>query len=130
MKKVFLYNEDIADHCLRCPLLNTKEDECMVQSQEANEKADTWEDLKANCPVQSIEEHDFQNWLVMQIVNRAYEKGKNEAEWLLDDTIYSAGQILYVKDLHKIKVGNGKDKYVSLPFITEEVINFESKNKT
>ena len=38
--------------CIDCPFMVSREnDDCIVQSQEANEKAETWEELIRNCPL-------------------------------------------------------------------------------
>lgn len=39
--------------CIRCPLLNSS-DECIFQTEEQNEMAETWEDLQRNCPIKPL----------------------------------------------------------------------------
>lgn len=41
---------DMPEKCLECPMLNGN-DECILQDEDANFKADTWDDLKKNCPL-------------------------------------------------------------------------------
>ena len=40
------------DKCLNCPFMISRDnDDCVLQSTEANELAVTWEDLKSGCPL-------------------------------------------------------------------------------
>ena len=52
---IYLPNMEMPNRCLDCPLMVSREnDECIVQSEVANEIAITWEDLKANCPLVEV----------------------------------------------------------------------------
>ena len=52
---IYLPNMEMPNRCLDCPLMVSRDnDECIVQSEVANEIAITWEDLKANCPLVEV----------------------------------------------------------------------------
>ena len=42
-----------ASDCIKCPFLNDI-DACVLQSDEQNEKAETWEDLQSGCPIKPL----------------------------------------------------------------------------
>ena len=45
------------DKCLNCPFMISRDnDDCILQSTEANELAVTWEDLKSGCPLVEVPE--------------------------------------------------------------------------
>lgn len=46
---------DMPEDCIKCPLCNGNDD-CVVQSQEANDAFCTWEALRKNCPLVPIQE--------------------------------------------------------------------------
>ncbi len=55
---VLIKGMEMPNRCLDCPLMISRDnDECIVQSEVANEIAKTWEDLKANCPLVEIPPH-------------------------------------------------------------------------
>lgn len=44
-----------ADHCSDCRYMVSRDnDDCVLQSDEANETAESWEDLKAGCPFLAV----------------------------------------------------------------------------
>ena len=52
---VLIRGMEMPNRCLDCPLMVSRDnDECIVQSEVANEIARTWEDLKANCPLVEV----------------------------------------------------------------------------
>ena len=45
------------DKCLNCPFMISRDnDDCILQSTEANELAVNWEDLKSGCPLVEVPE--------------------------------------------------------------------------
>ena len=44
---------DMPSSCVKCPMLNGR-DECILQDEDKNFNADTWEDLKSNCPLKKV----------------------------------------------------------------------------
>lgn len=46
---------DMPQKCLKCPLLDGN-DECIMQDEDANFCADTWDKLKEGCPLREIPE--------------------------------------------------------------------------
>lgn len=54
MSKVNLVME-MPESCSKCPMINGN-DECVVQDEDANFYADTWDKLKAGCPLRELPE--------------------------------------------------------------------------
>ena len=48
---------DTPKHCLKCPFLNGT-DACIVQDEDANLNADSWDDLMSGCPLKPLPEKD------------------------------------------------------------------------
>ena len=46
---------DMPKHCLECPMRNDYDD-CVVQSEEQNDKGCTWELLRKTCPLREVPE--------------------------------------------------------------------------
>ena len=46
---------DMPENCMKCPMVNSS-DERILQDEDANFAADTWEDLKAGCPLVELPE--------------------------------------------------------------------------
>lgn len=44
---------DMPESCLKCPMINGV-DECILQSEDMNFNADTWEDLRNGCPLREL----------------------------------------------------------------------------
>lgn len=51
--KVYLTEEDMPGKCSECPFLNGA-DECIVQDEDANFNADSWDALKSGCPLEVL----------------------------------------------------------------------------
>ena len=55
MSEGLIKGMEMPNRCLDCPLMVSRDnDECIVQSEVANEIAKTWEDLRANCPLMEV----------------------------------------------------------------------------
>ena len=49
---VIIENMEIPSHCLECKFMVSRDgDDCILQSEEANASFETWDDMKANCPL-------------------------------------------------------------------------------
>ena len=49
---VYIKNMTMPKHCIDCPFMISRDnDDCILQSEESNESAKTWDDLKAKCPL-------------------------------------------------------------------------------
>ena len=53
---VYLKKEDKPTKCLECPFINSN-DECLLQGEDENFFADSWDDLYSNCPIRTIDEY-------------------------------------------------------------------------
>lgn len=53
--KVYLEKKDMPDRCEHCPFVNGS-DECILQDDDANFEADTWDALFRGCPLISLGE--------------------------------------------------------------------------
>lgn len=66
-----------AEHCIDCRYMVSRDnDDCILQSDEANERAESWEDLKAGCPFitvlpknhgRLVDADKLKEWLIDQI---------------------------------------------------------------
>lgn len=55
MGEVIVRMEMPAEHCMDCRYMVSRDnDDCILQSDEANEQAKSWEDLKAGCPFVAV----------------------------------------------------------------------------
>ena len=53
-----LINMEMQRRCIDCPFMVSRDnDDCILQSDLANEIARTWNDLKANCPLVEVPPH-------------------------------------------------------------------------
>lgn len=54
-----LIKMEMPTKCLDCKFMigGWDNDDCILQSAEQNEKAETWDDLKANCPLVEVPPH-------------------------------------------------------------------------
>ncbi len=59
MSKAFVVI-DKPEKCLECPFLNGN-DECILQDEDSNFTADTWDKLKSSCPLRELPEKDTDN---------------------------------------------------------------------
>lgn len=55
MSKKALLVMDMPEKCEECPMLNSI-DECILQSEDQNYEADTFDDLKSGCPLKPMPE--------------------------------------------------------------------------
>ncbi|MEG2096736.1 MAG: hypothetical protein RRY65_01060 [Pseudoflavonifractor sp.] len=53
--KVYLEKKDMPSKCPDCPFVNSA-DECILQDEDANFAADTWDDLFRGCPLIALKE--------------------------------------------------------------------------
>ena len=54
---VLIKGMKMPDKCLNCPFMISRDnDDCILQSEVANELAVTWEDLKSRCPLVELPE--------------------------------------------------------------------------
>lgn len=52
---VLIRGMEMPKKCLDCPFMISRDnDDCIVQSNEANAKFDSWDDMKASCPLVEI----------------------------------------------------------------------------
>lgn len=55
MSSVLIKGMEMPKKCLDCPFMISRDnDDCIVQSNEANAKFDSWDDMKASCPLVEI----------------------------------------------------------------------------
>lgn len=54
-----LIRMEMPKHCINCPCMVDKYggDNCCLQSEEANEKITSWDDMKAGCPLVELHAH-------------------------------------------------------------------------
>ena len=59
MADILIRGMEMPKHCIDCPCMVDKYggDNCCLQSEEANEKITSWDDMKAGCPLQELPEH-------------------------------------------------------------------------
>lgn len=72
---------DMPEHCINCPMCNGN-DECILQDEDANYLADTWEKLKKGCPLREVpkkkEPQKFNPYEMYKTeYNKGYRKGYN-----------------------------------------------------
>ena len=53
--RVYILEDDMPSKCIECPFVNSS-DECILQDNDANFMADSWDDLQQNCPLVAITE--------------------------------------------------------------------------
>lgn len=52
---IIIKGTEMPKKCLDCPFMISRDnDDCIVQSNEANAKFDSWDDMKASCPLVEI----------------------------------------------------------------------------
>lgn len=80
---------DMTESCLKCPMLNSS-DECILQDEDANFKADSWEALRAGCPLVELPDEKPNNPELRPGVHyseSAYEMYKNGWKTLWDKIV-------------------------------------------
>ena len=55
---VYIKGMEMPTHCIDCPFMVSRDDDdCILQSAEANENFENWEQMKAGCPLIPVPEH-------------------------------------------------------------------------
>ena len=55
---VYIKDMEMPTHCIDCPFMISRDnDDCILQSAEANENFKNWEQMKAGCPLVTISPH-------------------------------------------------------------------------
>jgi len=55
---ILIKGMEMPKRCLDCPFLITRDnDDCILQSDEANAKFESWDDMKASCPLIELPPH-------------------------------------------------------------------------
>lgn len=58
MSGIYIKNMEMPMHCIDCPLMVSQDnDDCILQSAEANGNFENWEQMKAGCPLIPVPEH-------------------------------------------------------------------------
>lgn len=55
---VYVPSDKLPDRCSKCPFVNSA-DECILQDEDANFTADSWDDLQKGCPLHTINPEDL-----------------------------------------------------------------------
>ena len=54
---IYIKNLKMSEHCMDCPFMVSRDnDDCILQSAEANENFENWEQMKAGCPLIEVRE--------------------------------------------------------------------------
>ena len=54
---IYIKGVEMPKHCIDCPFMVSRDnDDCVLQSDEANEKFDSWDDMKSSCPLIEVKE--------------------------------------------------------------------------
>ena len=54
---LYIKNLKMSEHCMDCPFMVSRDnDDCILQSAEANENFENWEQMKAGCPLIEVPE--------------------------------------------------------------------------
>lgn len=74
-----LIRMDMPKRCIDCPCMVDKYggDNCCLQSEEANEKITSWDDMKAGCPLIKLPEHGdliSREQAFRMMLDRGYQK--------------------------------------------------------
>lgn len=115
---ILIRGMEMPKRCLDCPFLITRDnDDCILQSDEANAKFEGWDDMKASCPLIELPPHGrlidadkFAETLKEVSIRQGYDK-------LFSDNILSVGDVFdaIAADLK----GEGLDKYKLAPTVIE-----------
>lgn len=60
--KVYLTKADMPKKCIQCPFLNGS-DECILQDEDTNFAADSFDDLHAGCPLEELPTVQAGRWI-------------------------------------------------------------------
>lgn len=59
---ILIRGMEMPTHCIDCPFMVSRDnDDCVLQSAEANENFENWEQMKAGCPLIELPPH---GWLI------------------------------------------------------------------
>ena len=82
MNGVYIPGMKITEHCMDCPFMVSRDnDDCILQSDEANETFQSWDDMQKGCPLIAVPEHgrlidaDALDDICRIINEREYETG-------------------------------------------------------
>ena len=81
--KVYLEANDIPDKCYHCPFVNS-EDACILQDDDANFNADSWDDLQRGCPLIALPDHEQ----AVPLTSEQLHEKDGDPIWLKDGTCY------------------------------------------
>lgn len=71
---VYIKGMEMPKHCMDCPFMVSRDgDDCILQSAEANENFESWEQMKAGCPLVPIPPH-----------GRLIDADEMRDEWLIN----------------------------------------------
>lgn len=55
---ILIKGMEMPTHCIDCPFMVSRDnDDCILQSDEANENFETWKQMKAGCPLVPVPPH-------------------------------------------------------------------------
>lgn len=55
---ILIKGMEMPTHCIDCPFMVSRDnDDCILQSDEANENFENWEQMKAGCPLIHVPDH-------------------------------------------------------------------------
>lgn len=55
---IYIKGMEMPTQCIDCPFMVSREnDNCILQSEEANENFENWEQMKAGCPLVPVPPH-------------------------------------------------------------------------
>ena len=58
MSGIYIPGVEMPAHCMDCPFMVSRDnDDCILQSTEANESFENWEQMRAGCPLIPVPEH-------------------------------------------------------------------------
>ena len=58
MSGLYLPGMEMPTHCIDCPFMVSRDgDDCILQSAEANESFENWEQMRAGCPLIPVPDH-------------------------------------------------------------------------
>ena len=58
MSGVYIKGIKVAEHCMDCPFMVRRDnDDCILQSDEANANVWSWDDMRKGCPLISVPDH-------------------------------------------------------------------------
>lgn len=58
MAGIYIPGMEIAEHCIDCPFMVIRDnDDCILQSEEANANFGSWDDMRKGCPLIPVPDH-------------------------------------------------------------------------